>query len=65
MMFCRPPSLDRMMEALTPQGCQEQHSYERLENLGDAFVKYSTCLSLFTIYPRAHEGRHPCSCRGC
>ncbi|KAK9805378.1 hypothetical protein WJX73_008442 [Symbiochloris irregularis] len=53
----QPPSLDRMVEALTPQSCQEQHSYERLENLGDAFIKYSTCLSLFTTFPRAHEGQ--------
>ena len=76
---CRQPGLDRVVEAVTPQSCQEDYSYERLENLGDAIIKYSTCLSLFSSFPSAHEGApplfnparylkmphpHPCICGG-
>ena len=45
-----------VLEALTPKACQEDTSYERLELLGDAFLKYAVSLFLFHKFPEAHEG---------
>ena len=53
---CRQPNIVYVLEALTPKACQEDISYERVELLGDAFLKYAVSLFLFHKLPEAHEG---------
>ena len=53
---CRVPNIVYVLEALTPKACQEDYSYERLELLGDAFLKFAVSLFLFLTFPEAHEG---------
>ena len=53
---CRIPDGRILLEAFTPRACLEQYSYERLELLGDAFLKLAASLHLFRRFPRAHEG---------
>ncbi len=56
-MCCRPlPSLPLVREALMPRSCGQQASYEKLEILGDAVLKYQATLHCFKAYPQAHEG---------
>lgn len=50
------PPLIMVAEALMPRGCLPNFCSERLENLGDAYLKYSTSLHCFFAYPKAHEG---------
>lgn len=50
------PSILLMAEALTPGYCHPDLSYERLETLGDSFLKYEICVHVFHAYPNAHEG---------
>lgn len=52
----RVPELKRVVEALMPMACRQDVNYERLETLGDAFLKYAASLYAFTAFPRAHEG---------
>ena len=47
-----------VLEALVPRLCGEDFSLERLETLGDAFLKYAATLFLFSSFPQAHEGAH-------
>ena len=55
--YCRSKlPLMLLIEALTPVNCQPEFSYERLETLGDGFLKYDTCLHVYHAYPHAHEG---------
>eukprot|EP00850_Spirogloea_muscicola_P002335 SM000009S23464 [mRNA] locus=s9:79580:90948:- [translate_table: standard] len=50
-------SVDRVLEALTTGKCQEVFSLERLELMGDAFLKYSVSLALFTKHTLWQEGQ--------
>jgi dsRNA-specific ribonuclease len=43
------------MEAIMPAACLEPLSYERMETLGDAFLKYSACLHLFLQFPMVRQ----------
>jgi endoribonuclease Dicer len=45
------------MEALTTSRCLECFSYERLELLGDSFLKYAISCHLFLKYEKKHEGQ--------
>lgn len=51
------PRPETVLEALTGTACQEAFSYERMEMLGDAVLKFVTCDRLFELHPGAHEGR--------
>ncbi|KAF3452999.1 hypothetical protein FNV43_RR03432 [Rhamnella rubrinervis] len=46
----------RVLEALTTEKCQERFSLERLEILGDAFLKFSVGRHLFLLYDTLDEG---------
>ena len=46
-----------MAEATTSGAAGEDVTYERLELLGDAFLKYAVSTALFTQLPLAHEGQ--------
>eukprot|EP00850_Spirogloea_muscicola_P011085 SM000067S20362 [mRNA] locus=s67:600775:612007:+ [translate_table: standard] len=50
-------SVNRVLEALTTGKCQEVFSLERLELMGDAFLKYSVSLALFTKHTLWQEGQ--------
>ncbi|XP_065848969.1 dicer-like protein 4 isoform X2 [Euphorbia lathyris] len=45
-----------VLEALTTERCQERLSLERLEILGDAFLKYSVGRRLFLLHDTLDEG---------
>ena len=46
-----------LAEATTAAAAGEDMNLERLELLGDAFLKYAVSVALFTAAPRAHEGQ--------
>ncbi|XP_043699597.1 endoribonuclease Dicer homolog 4-like isoform X2 [Telopea speciosissima] len=46
----------RVLEALTTEKCMERFSLERLEVLGDAFLKYAVGRHLFLLYEALDEG---------
>ncbi|XP_042508250.1 endoribonuclease Dicer homolog 4-like [Macadamia integrifolia] len=46
----------RVLEALTTEKCLERFSLERLEVLGDAFLKYAVGRHLFLLYEALDEG---------
>ncbi|XP_043720331.1 endoribonuclease Dicer homolog 4-like isoform X1 [Telopea speciosissima] len=46
----------RVLEALTTEKCSERFSLERLEVLGDAFLKYAVGRHLFLLYEALDEG---------
>ena len=47
------------MEAITSKACDQLISYETLETLGDAFLKFATTVHLYQSFPHAHEGTLP------
>ncbi|XP_023928784.1 dicer-like protein 4 isoform X2 [Quercus suber] len=47
---------DRVLEALTTEKCQERFSLERLEVLGDAFLKFAVGRHLFLLHDTLDEG---------
>jgi dsRNA-specific ribonuclease len=49
----------RVVEAMMPMACRQDVNYERLEILGDAFLKYAATLYVFNAFPKAHEGCLP------
>ena len=51
------PSARAMFEALTCKACEEPFSYERMETMGDAVLKFSTGLHLFDVHATEHEGQ--------
>ncbi|GLJ31484.1 hypothetical protein SUGI_0631810 [Cryptomeria japonica] len=53
---CPPISVPLIMEALTSRKCLECFSYERLELLGDSFLKYAISQHLFMKYENEDEG---------
>ena len=44
-------------EAMTTPSGNPLVNYERLENLGDALLKYAVSMHLFLKYPKLHEGQ--------
>ncbi|KAJ2761805.1 hypothetical protein IWQ57_005953, partial [Coemansia nantahalensis] len=51
-----PARRESVREALTASCSSGDVSYERLETLGDAVLKYITSVMVFVSYPDAHEG---------
>ncbi|RDY03580.1 Dicer-like protein 4, partial [Mucuna pruriens] len=49
-------SAHRVLEALTTEKCQECFSLERLEVLGDAFLKFAVARHFFLMHDSLHEG---------
>ncbi|KAJ3082173.1 hypothetical protein HDU99_003427, partial [Rhizoclosmatium hyalinum] len=49
-------TMDTMREVFTASSALESYSYERLEILGDAFLKLASSADLFHRYPNANEG---------
>lgn len=49
-------SAHRVLEALTTEQCQERFSLERLEVLGDAFLKFAVARHFFLLHDSFHEG---------
>ncbi|XVE71087.1 hypothetical protein DITRI_Ditri10aG0122200 [Diplodiscus trichospermus] len=47
---------NRVLEALTTEKCQERFSLERLESLGDAFLKFAVGRHLFLLHDALDEG---------
>ncbi|XP_062078299.1 dicer-like protein 4 isoform X2 [Humulus lupulus] len=47
----------RVLEALTTEKCQERFSLERLEVLGDAFLKFAVGRRLFLLHGTLDEGQ--------
>lgn len=50
-------SVDRVLEALTTEKCNERFSLERLEVLGDAFLKFAVGRHLFVLNNSLDEGQ--------
>ncbi|XP_017241588.1 dicer-like protein 4 isoform X3 [Daucus carota subsp. sativus] len=50
-------SASRVLEALTTEKCNEHFSLERLEVLGDAFLKYAVGRRLFVLHDALDEGQ--------
>ncbi|XP_022729085.1 dicer-like protein 4 isoform X2 [Durio zibethinus] len=48
---------NRVLEALTTEKCQERFSLERLETLGDAFLKFAVGRHLFLLHDALDEGQ--------
>ncbi|KAK6136536.1 hypothetical protein DH2020_029732 [Rehmannia glutinosa] len=48
---------DRILEAITTERCSEHFSYERLEVLGDAFLKFAVGRHLFLTHDTLDEGQ--------
>ncbi|KAJ1385905.1 Ribonuclease III domain [Sesbania bispinosa] len=46
----------KVLEALTTEKCQERFSLERLEVLGDAFLKFAVARHFFLMHDNLHEG---------
>ena len=53
----RGPDNALLLQAMTPKGANDSINLERLETLGDSFLKFTTSSFLFCDRPRAHEGR--------
>eukprot|EP00250_Pteridium_aquilinum_P017317 c23569_g1_i1 orf=68-2164(+) len=49
-------SVTKVLEALTTQKCLDSFSLERLELLGDSFLKYAISCHLFLVHEEADEG---------
>ncbi|KAH9654546.1 Dicer-like protein 4 [Citrus sinensis] len=49
-------SAEMLLKALTTEKCQERFSLERLEILGDAFLKYAVGRHLFLLHDTVDEG---------
>ena len=49
-------SLELLSEAFTTPSAALSMNYERLETLGDSFLKIHLSLHLFVLYPSRHEG---------
>ncbi|KAH9296952.1 hypothetical protein KI387_028634, partial [Taxus chinensis] len=47
----------RVLEAISTERCMEGFSLERLEILGDAFLKYSVSRRLFLVHDKLDEGQ--------
>ena len=50
------PPTSSMLTAMTPLVAQETFNSERLEFLGDSFLKYAITIELYRMYPNCDEG---------
>lgn len=48
---------EQVLEAITTERCMEGFSLERLEVLGDAFLKYAVSRRLFLVFDKLDEGQ--------
>lgn len=55
--FLRGPDNALLLQALTPKGAKDSINLERLETLGDSFLKLSTSVFLYCDRPNDHEGK--------
>ena len=55
--YHRGPDNGLILQALMPTGANDSINLERLESLGDAFLKLITSLYLFNSRPKHHEGK--------
>ena len=53
----RGPNNALLLQALTPKGASDSIDLERLETLGDSFLKFSTTVFLYGDRLTAHEGK--------
>ncbi|KAM3337085.1 dicer-like protein 4 isoform X1 [Capsicum galapagoense] len=53
----REVAIDHVLEALTTENCHESFSLERLEVLGDAFLKFAVGRHLFLLHDAFDEGQ--------
>ena len=53
----RSPDNALLLQALTTKSAGDSVNLERLETLGDAFLKFSTSVFLYCERPSAHEGK--------
>lgn len=53
----RGPNNVLLLQALTPKGASDSIDLERLETLGDSFLKFSTTVFLYGDRLTAHEGK--------
>ena len=53
----RGPDNALLLQAMTPKRANDSINLERLETLGDSFLKFTTSAFLFCDRPHAHEGR--------
>ncbi|XP_010323151.2 dicer-like protein 4 isoform X1 [Solanum lycopersicum] len=53
----RELAIDHVLEALTTENCHESFSLERLEVLGDAFLKFAVGRHLFLLHDAFDEGQ--------
>ncbi|KAI8818373.1 uncharacterized protein EV422DRAFT_183138 [Fimicolochytrium jonesii] len=51
-----PTKLDTLITALSAPSAVLQTNYERLETLGDAFLKIAIVLHMYALHPHRHEG---------
>lgn len=51
------PNPGLILQALTLSNASDGFNLERLEMLGDSFLKHAITTYLFCTYPDAHEGR--------
>lgn len=51
------PSPCEILQALTMSNANDFFSLERLETIGDSFLKYAVTVYLYCSYPRIHEGK--------
>ena len=51
-----PPDVALIYESVSSKSCHEHCTYERLEFLGDAALKYISSLYCYFKYPMGHEG---------
>ncbi|EJU05694.1 hypothetical protein DACRYDRAFT_113750 [Dacryopinax primogenitus] len=52
-----PYPVPRFAEALVIPGVVPKYNYDRLEFLGDTFLKLATSIHIFNKYPHRHEGQ--------
>jgi hypothetical protein len=51
-----PVSIDSLRSALVGSGVELSFDYERLETLGDSFLKFYLALHYFVLFPHRNEG---------
>ncbi|XP_055346103.1 endoribonuclease Dicer-like [Paramacrobiotus metropolitanus] len=51
------PEVTSFVKSVTTACAGDCFNMERMETIGDAFLKMTTCLYLFMEYPKYHEGR--------
>jgi len=49
-----------LLEAFTTPSANMDKDYERLETLGDSFLKFIATIRLFIMFPQSHEGQLHC-----